>query len=308
MYIIEKITMLDINKIYAMNCIEGMKLMDDNSVNLVITSPPYNVGIWYDVYRDYMSFDKYLEWTEEYLTQILRVLKPDGRIAINIPHEINIHDRGGRIFFSSEIWQIMKKVGFKWFGMVDLFEDHPHRTKLTAWGSYGKASSPYIHNPSECIILGFKENHIRKDKSNQFSFDVTTEEGRKDFKRLVFGRWKYMAETRTLGNTKANFSISLPMDALKILSYPNDVVLDPFMGAGTTACACVLLDRNYIGFDLSDDYVKYANERIEDFKKSKTHYLELIANGEMIKIIKTEKVKKLTKEDKLRIISENTDK
>jgi DNA modification methylase len=91
-------------------------------------------------------------------------LKDDGRIAVNIPYEINVQDRGGRVLFMSEFWSVMKKVGFKFYGLVDLDENAPHRSKTTAWGSWMSPSSPYIYNPKECVVLAYKKDRIKKVK------------------------------------------------------------------------------------------------------------------------------------------------
>ena len=94
---------------------------------------------------------------------------------------------------------------------------------------------------------------------------IYSEEDKKEFMELVFGKWKYMADTSSL--TKATFSLDIPEKAIKILTYKGDTVLDPFMGSGTTAIASIKTGRNYIGIELSSNYMIKANERIEKFKK-----------------------------------------
>lgn len=250
-----------LNTIVNCDCIKGMYELQDDIINVVVTSPPYNVGIKYDKWNDNLFFHEYFDWVEEWLSEIYRILKPDGRIALNIIQEANWKDRGGRIFMPSEYWQIMKKIGFNWGGLVDLQEDRPHRSRLTAWGSWRKASAPYIYNPKECVIIAYKEEWKRKDKKSIFSFP-NTDEGKKEFQNLVFAQWKYQAQTKKI--TEANFSLDIPLKALKILSYENDIILDPFMGSGQTAIACLQLKRNFIGFEISKKYVKIANERIKE--------------------------------------------
>jgi site-specific DNA-methyltransferase (adenine-specific) len=268
-----------INKIHNVDCIVGMKCVPDNSVDLVVTSPPYNVNIKYDVYDDKLSMDEYFKWVEEWLTEVYRTLKDDGRIALNIPYEINVRERGGRIYMSSEYWQIMKKVGFKFFGLVDLEESSPHRSKTTAWGSYMSSSGPYIYNPKECVILAYKKNHIKQSKgvSDWKFLETITETGKKkkiynekdkeEFMELVFGQWKYMADTQSL--TKATFSSDIPLKAIKILSYVGDVVMDPFSGSGTTCLISEVLNRNWIGFEISEEYSKISINRISKYRESK---------------------------------------
>jgi DNA modification methylase len=118
------------------DCIEVMKTIPESSVDLVVTSCPYSVNISYDVYDDNTTLDEYLDFSKKWLEGAFRVLKDDGRIALNVPFEINLKDRGGRVFIVSEIWNVMKEIGYKWFGIIDLEEESPHRSKTTAWGCY----------------------------------------------------------------------------------------------------------------------------------------------------------------------------
>ena len=267
-----------VNRIINGNCIEVMKELPQSSVDLVITSPPYNVGIDYDTHIDDTSMEDYWNFTREWLTGVYNTLKDDGRVAINIPYETNVRERGGRVFFASEFYQIMKEVGFGFFGLVDLDEDSPHRSKTTAWGSWMSPSAPYIYNPKECIILGYKKEYKKKVKGEpQWSpaeikmiekEDGTglrkrieySESDKKEFMDLVFGQWKYFADTNQL--TKATFSMDIPVKAIKILSYQNDIVMDPFSGSGTTAVAALVHNRRFIGIELSENYTKQSEARL----------------------------------------------
>ena len=142
----------------------------------------------------------------------------------------------------------MKDVGFKFAGIVDLNEAQAQRPKYTSWGSWLSPSAPYIYNPKECMIIAYKKEW-KKEKPGKSYFN---EGNKREFMDLVFGSWKYCAEMR--GLTDANFSLDIPLSALKILSFEGDIVLDPFMGSGTTAEACIRLNRRYIGFEISQKY------------------------------------------------------
>jgi site-specific DNA-methyltransferase (adenine-specific) len=262
-----------------------MGQMPFSSVDLIVTSPPYGVGIAYDVHNDDMLIDEYLKFTEEWLTKAYEVLKDDGRIALNIPYEINRQDKGGRVFIVSEIWQIMKKIGYKFYGVVDLEEESPHRSRTTAWGSWMSPSAPYIYNPKECVVLAYKKTHVKKvkgqpqwigeaaqvpDPKDPALFrnkTVYLDEDKREFIDLVFGQWKYFADTRSL--TKATFSMDIPTKAIKILSYKNDVILDPFAGSGTSLVAAETLDRRWVGIELSPNYCEVANSRVKPFIEGK---------------------------------------
>ena len=282
--------MLETNKIINGDAIEVMKEFEDSIIDLVVTSPKYNVGINYDTCDDKMSMDDYWSWTEDWLTQVYRILKDDGRVAINIPYEVNVKERGGRIPFMAEFWHVMKKVGFQFFGLVDLKEAAAHRLKTTAFGSWMSPSAPYIYNPKECVILAFKNTKIKKIKGEPEwkgeTIDIEDENGvikpklvykeedKKEFMNLVYGEWDYFADTRQL--TKATFSTDIPSKAIKILSYKNDLVLDPFCGSATTLVSAEILHRRWIGIELSPEYCKIGQERVQHFvelnKQSKINF------------------------------------
>jgi site-specific DNA-methyltransferase (adenine-specific) len=271
--------MIETGKIINGDCVEVMKSLPDGCIDLLCTSPPYNVNVSYDVYDDGRSMDEYWDFTRQWLSESLRILKDDGRVAINVPIELNVQERGGRILFNAEFWMMMKEVGFKFFGMVDLTEDSPHRVRQTAWGSWMSASCPYIYNPKECIILAYKKTNKKLTKGESQWKGVPTDveqpdgsiknkmiyqdEDKKDFMNLVFGRWEYFADTRSL--TKATFSMDIPAKAIRILTYKNDIVLDPFMGSGTSAVAAETLGRRWLGIELSPNYAEIATKRVNAF-------------------------------------------
>jgi site-specific DNA-methyltransferase (adenine-specific) len=190
----------------------------------------------------------------------------------------------------AEFWGIMKKVGFKFFGLVDLKENSPHRLKTTAWGSWMSPSSPYIYNPKECVILAYKHDRVKKIKGEPEwkgeTIEVENENGivkpkvvykeedKKEFMNLVYGEWDYFADTRQL--TKATFSTDIPSKAIKILSYKNDLVLDPFCGSATTLVSAEILHRRWIGIEQSSKYCDIGRERVQHFvelnKQSKINF------------------------------------
>jgi len=122
--------MLETNRIIQGDCVVEMGKLPESTVDLVVTSPPYNVGIDYDSHDDRMTMEDYWEFTEQWLSKAFRLLKDDGRIAVNIPYEVNVQDRGGRILFMSEFWNVMKKVGFQFYGLVTLTRTHHTEVKL----------------------------------------------------------------------------------------------------------------------------------------------------------------------------------
>ena len=271
-----------LNKITIGDCREVMREMPANSIDLMVTSPPYGVGIAYDSFDDDINFEAYKEFSREWLSEAFRVLKPDGRLALNIPYEINRQEKGGRIFMVAELWNILASIGYKFYGVVDLEESSPHRSKTTAWGSWMSPSSPYIYNPKECVLLCYKQLSKKQtkgtpqwkswveqveDKNNPELFvnkKMYEKSDKDDFISLVYGQWNYFADTRQ--QTKATFSMDIPVRAMKILSYKEDIVMDPFMGSGTSAVAAEFVGRNWVGIELSPNYTEVANKRLLEYR------------------------------------------
>ena len=271
-----------LNKITTGDCREVMREMPANSIDLMVTSPPYGVGIAYDSFNDDINFEAYKEFSREWLLEAFRVLKPDGRLALNIPYEINRQEKGGRIFMVAELWNILASIGYKFYGVVDLEESSPHRSKTTAWGSWMSPSSPYIYNPKECVLLCYKQLSKKQtkgtpqwkswveqveDKNNPellVNKKMYEKSDKDDFISLVYGQWNYFADTRQ--QTKATFSMDIPVRAMKILSYKEDIVMDPFMGSGTSAVAAEFVGRNWVGVELSENYTEVANKRLLEYR------------------------------------------
>jgi len=242
-------------KLYVGDCIAVMKTkIDDESIDLIVTSPPYNCGIKYDNYNDSLPKEKYYRWCKNWLKECYRVLKNNRRIAINVLLNKG-SSREGREQPVVEFCNLLKKVGFS-LNNITLWMDE-HRVKHTAWGSWKSASAPYIFNPYEVIIMASKGKWERKDRGVS---DITRDE----FMEWVTGRWRFNPEHRRLN--PAPFPEELPKRCIKLLSYVGDTVLDPFVGSGTTCVAAKKLNRNCIGIDISKKYINIAKKRIKEQK------------------------------------------
>ena len=244
-----------LNKITCIDCIEGLQQLPDACIDLTITSPPYNCGIEYDTWKDNLPWNEYLAWCEKWLKEVYRVTKPDGRICVNILMEMGVEDNKVRVSPYAEFYHLYHKVGFHPFGSP-VWAD-PSRVKYTAWGSWLSPSAVYIYNPYEVVLIGYKDQWKKIDKGEATITD-------KEFKMGCAGVWKFKTQTKEI--TKANFHPELPALCMKLLSYKKNVILDPFMGGGTTAVACVNLDRNFIGFEISKNYFRIAQKRLRQSK------------------------------------------
>lgn len=242
--------------IYNQDCLQTLKSMEDNSIDLILTSPPYNIGIDYDVYNDNIEWKEYYKWCEKWLIECYRVLKNDGRIAIN--HYLSLGNSKYRTSPISKLYNIMEDIGF-YHHSIAVWTDIT-LAKRTAWGSWLSASSPYINSPYEGILIDYK-NKWKKENKGESTID------KENFIKLTRGIWNIKTETK--GLTKANFSIDFASKIINLLSYKNDIVYDPFMGSGTTAIACIKNERLYIGSEISKKYCEIANERIKIEKMNK---------------------------------------
>lgn len=248
--------MLPLNTIYNMDCIEGLKLIDDGTIDLIVTSPPYNVGIDYDSWNDCMPWNEYLEWCERWLRECYRVLKDDGRICINhyiAFSPIDFSDSGGAHkcqFPLFDFRTIMTNIGYN-VNKIAIWEDIS-RKKFTAWGSWLSASSPNIQTPYEGILIAYKKVW-KKENNGVSTIDRDT------FLEGVSGIWSCGT---TVGYTKACFPEKLPKICIELLSYKDDVVLDPFSGSGTTCWVAKSSNRKFIGFEISEAYWNESISRL----------------------------------------------
>jgi site-specific DNA-methyltransferase (adenine-specific) len=249
--------MIEVDKIYNCDCLEGMKQIPDWSIDLIVTSPPYNIGIDYGTYKDNLPWAEYYAWCEKWLSECYRVLKKDGRIALN--HYLSLGTSDFRTSPICELNCIMNKIGFK-HHTIAVWTDIT-LAKKTAWGSYMSASSPYINSPFEGVIIDFKEQWKKQNKGE-------SDTPKDVFISMTRGVWNFRTETK--GLTKCNFSVDFASKVISLLTYKGDIVLDPFMGSATTAVAAYNLKRHFIGFELNKEYFDKACKRIEQEKSQLT--------------------------------------
>lgn len=238
------------NKIICSDALTALKQIESGTVDLVLTSPPYNFDINYDEHDDKSDSVDYLATLVSIFDECIRVLKSGGRLIINIQPNY-------KEYYPSHhsVTSAMIERGLIWRGEIVWLKNN--LKKLTAWGSWMSPSCPYLSYPFEFIEVFSKDTlkHIG-DKKN---IDLTKEE----FIEYVNGHWTIAPETRMKKfNHPAMFPEELAKRCIKLFSYKNDLVLDPFNGAGTTTYVANLLGRRYVGIDISESYCKIAEERI----------------------------------------------
>jgi site-specific DNA-methyltransferase (adenine-specific) len=275
-----------------LNCdlLDGFKNLSDNSIDLCVTSPPYNCGIQYDSWQDSKPWNEYLDWCRTWLTEMKRVLKPEGRFAINHLVEMGLPANGKkngiRVSPQVELYKIISDIGLTIVAQP-MWADLTKST-LTSWGSWQSASAPYIYNPFEVILVGYKSQWKKERPKDTPGINTISKE---DFMKGVGGVWNIQPETQ--GLTMANFPVALPKLCIELLSFKDDIILDPFMGSGTTAIACLETDRQYIGFELSPNYHKVAEDRVANYTKTGNTTLPKPKKVKAPKVAKVKKEKPL---------------
>ena len=248
------------NEIICGDSTDVLKNLPDNCVDLVFTSPPYNFGLDYSSNNDAKTWEKYFEKLYLVFDQCIRVLKYGGRIIVNVQplfsDYIPIHHLISNYFINKKLI---------WKGEI-LWEKNNYNCKYTAWGSWKSPSSPYLKYTWEFLEI-FCKGDLKK-KGDRKNIDINDEE----FKKWVVAKWS-IAPERKMKNYghPAMFPEELVRRGLKLFSFENDLILDPFNGVGTTTKVAHELNRNYLGIDNAKVYCNTAKKRITtnlfNFKK-----------------------------------------
>lgn len=230
--------------------------MPDNSVDAVITSPPYNYNLriqngkytrrslndktkYNKTYDDAMSMDEYFKWQRDCIEEMLRVSR-------------------GLVFYNIQMINGNKLAIFRLFG-----EFSEYIKEVIIWDKNN--AEPAIHDG---VLNSRYEYIIVLDKTNAISRQFNVFNANRG---TVENIWKINKNTeRGIANHNAMFPVDLPRKIIQLFTRPNDLILDPFMGGGTTAVACVLEGRNFIGFEINNEYFVNSIKRIENTKKQLT--------------------------------------
>ncbi|MHC2993896.1 MAG: site-specific DNA-methyltransferase [Candidatus Atribacteria bacterium] len=247
-----------INKIICGDSEKILKKFPNNFIDIIITSPPYNFGLEYknDNNKDAIYWQDYFEKLNRIWKECYRVLKPAGRFCVNIQPLFSDYMPTHHI-----ISKQLLELGLLWKAEV-LWEKHNYNCKYTAWGSWRSPSMPYLKYTWEFIEVFCKESHKKEGLADKI--DISGDE----FKKWVYAKWDIAPESNMKKyNHPAMFPEELVVRLLKLFSYQDDIVLDPFNGVGTTTLVAYKTTRRYVGIDISEEYCRTAKNRLEDEKR-----------------------------------------
>ncbi|MCD4794759.1 MAG: site-specific DNA-methyltransferase [Bacteroidales bacterium] len=239
------------NKIICGDSLKILKKIPDNCIDLVFTSPPYNFGLEYSDNEDDRKWENYFEHLFAIFDETIRVLKYGGRIIVNLQPLFSDYIPSHHII--SNYFLNRKMI---WKGEI-LWEKNNYNCKYTAWGSWKSPSSPYLKYTWEFLEI-FSKGDL-KHPGKKEDIDITAEE----FKKFVVAKWSIAPERKMKEyGHPAMFPEKLVERALKLFSFKNDIILDPFNGVGTTTAVAKRLNRRYLGIDISEKYCEVANKRL----------------------------------------------
>jgi len=241
-----------VNKI-ILGTAENMKELPNNSIHLMITSPPYNVSKEYD---EDLSLQEYLKILEKSFKETYRVLINGGRACINVANL----GRKPYIPLSDYISKMMLDIGFNMRGEI-IWNKAASSSPSTAWGSWLSAANPILRDIHEYILVFSKGDYNRIGKGRH---NTITKEQFMDWTKSI---WTMNAESARRIGHPAPFPEELPNRLIQLYSFKNDIILDPFMGSGTTAVSAIKSERNFVGYDISQEYIDLAEKRISPFLK-----------------------------------------
>lgn len=234
-------------KIMEGDCLVLLPQLEKGSINLIITSPPYNVGKDYGEYKDDRVYEDYLNWLDKIWSECFRVLKYGGRICINVG------DIGRSPYYPIHC-DIVSRLRKKWFMMGIIIWNKQNCLSNTAWGSWESSSSPHLRGQHEFIIIAGKGGKSRHKYKKD---DVWA---KNEFVEATLEIWDFPPETR-LREHPSPFPEELPKRLMKLYSFPGDVILDPFLGSGTTMKVGQDLGRSCVGIELNRKYCEMARKR-----------------------------------------------
>jgi DNA modification methylase len=228
---------------------ETMRQIPDNCVALMVTSPPYNVGKEYD---DDLDIDEYLQLLRDVFTETFRVLEPGGRVAVNVANL----GRKPYTPLNQYVSALLTEIGFDLRGEI-IWQKAKSAGGSCAWGSWQSAKNPTLRDIHEYVIVASKGSYSRVRKGE----DTISKE---EFLEATVSIWNILPESARRVGHPAPFPVELPGRLIELYTFEGDLVLDPFLGSGTTAVAAVESKRHYVGYELDAEYIDIAERRINE--------------------------------------------
>lgn len=245
----------------------SMTAVADGSVALVVTSPPYFAGKQYEeeLERDGVpsSYLEYLELLRDVFAECVRKLEPGGRIAVNVA---NLGRKPYRSLSADVIRILQDDLGLLLRGEL-IWQKAEGATGSCAWGSFRSASNPVLRDLTERVVIASKGRFDRSRSVAERAADGLPSESTlmaDDFMALTLDVWPVPAESARRVGHPAPFPVELPEQLIRLYTYRDDLVLDPFMGSGSTLVAASRLGRRYVGYDIDAGYVEIARARVAE--------------------------------------------
>jgi site-specific DNA-methyltransferase (adenine-specific) len=226
---------------------ERMDQLPDNSVALMVTSPPYHVGKDYDSDK---SFDDYLALLESVFVETYRVLQPGGRAVVNVANL----GRRPYVPLSHLVTERMQRLGYFMRGEI-IWRKGKGASGNCAWGSWKSPTNPVIRDVHEYCLVFCKG---RFDRVVSGVATVSAE----DFMESTLSVWDVPPESAKRVNHPAPFPVELPRRFIELYTFVGELVLDPFIGSGSTAVAAVESGRHWVGYEINGDYAEITRQRV----------------------------------------------
>lgn len=224
--------------------------MPNGTIQASIFSPPYNLGINYSDYNDNKPVNEYYDFMSEVLRKLYDLLESSGRLIINVPF---FTSRGTPNSISANFMTMGEKVGFTLRNVIVWYKQNAKNR--AAFGSFCSASAPAVVSTEEAILVFFKDQWKRKTNGESTI-------NRLEFLEYSISPWHFSGETQRSPHP-APYPFELPYRAIQYFTYYGDIIVDPFMGRGTTVAAAASLGRHGIGVDISKSYCQYAEEYVK---------------------------------------------
>jgi DNA modification methylase len=228
---------------------EDMSEIPDGTVALMVTSPPYNVGKDYD---DDLSLAEYLGLLDRVFRETYRVLEAGGRVAVNVANL----GRKPYLPLNHYVAGLLTEIGFMLRGEI-IWQKARAAGGSCAWGSWQSAKNPTLRDVHEYVVVASKES-FRRQRVGEDTI------GRDEFLAATMSLWEIPPESARRVGHPAPFPVELPRRLIELYTFHGDLVLDPFMGVGSTAVAAIESGRNYVGYEINEKYLQLAVERLAE--------------------------------------------